>query len=48
MTEFPAPRPPEQPGPPPPTGGPSGPRAGFWRRFGALFIDDVPDRHRRR
>jgi uncharacterized RDD family membrane protein YckC len=39
MTEFPAPRPPEQPGPPPPTGGPSGPRAGFWRRFGGALID---------
>jgi uncharacterized RDD family membrane protein YckC len=25
----------------PPVGGPSGPRAGFWRRFAAKFIDGV-------
>lgn len=34
-----------QPMPPaaagPPVGGPSGPRAGFWRRFAALLIDSV-------
>jgi uncharacterized RDD family membrane protein YckC len=41
MTEFPAPRPPEQPGPPPTTGGASGPRAGFWRRFFAWLIDAI-------
>src|SRR3954447_2669385 len=40
-TEFPAPRPPDEPGPPPMTGGASGPRAGFWRRFGALLIDGI-------
>ena len=27
--------------PPAPSGGPSGPRAGFWRRFAALFIDGL-------
>jgi uncharacterized RDD family membrane protein YckC len=26
---------------PPTTGGPSGPRAGFWTRFGASFIDGL-------
>ena len=41
MTEFPAPRPPEQPGQPPTAGGPSGPRAGFWTRFGAALIDAI-------
>jgi uncharacterized RDD family membrane protein YckC len=25
----------------PPAGGPSGPRAGFWRRFAALVIDSI-------
>jgi uncharacterized RDD family membrane protein YckC len=25
----------------PPAGGPSGPRAGFWRRFAALIIDSI-------
>jgi uncharacterized RDD family membrane protein YckC len=25
----------------PPVGGPSGPRAGFWRRFAALVIDSI-------
>src|SRR4051794_27649321 len=25
----------------PPTGGPSGPRAGFWRRFAAALIDGI-------
>jgi uncharacterized RDD family membrane protein YckC len=25
----------------PPVGGPSGPRAGFWRRFAAAFIDGI-------
>jgi uncharacterized RDD family membrane protein YckC len=34
--------PPPSSGPPPLTpGGPSGPRAGFWRRFAALFIDGL-------
>ncbi len=28
-------------GPPPTTGGPSGPRAGFWRRFAAAFLDGI-------
>lgn len=27
--------------PPAPTGGPSGPRAGFWIRFGAALIDGI-------
>jgi uncharacterized RDD family membrane protein YckC len=31
--------PPAESGPPP--GGPSGPRAGFWRRFAASFIDGI-------
>jgi uncharacterized RDD family membrane protein YckC len=31
--------PPAESGPPP--GGPSGPRAGFWRRFAAAFIDGI-------
>src|SRR5215475_16212700 len=36
------PPPPEAAGPPPDTfGGPSGPRAGFWRRFGGLLIDGI-------
>jgi uncharacterized RDD family membrane protein YckC len=33
--------PPPPPGPPPYQGGASGPRAGFWRRFAALFIDGL-------
>jgi uncharacterized RDD family membrane protein YckC len=38
-----APPPPQQPAPEPvgPTGGASGPRAGFWRRLGAVVIDDL-------
>jgi uncharacterized RDD family membrane protein YckC len=40
MTMYPAP---PQGTPPPPTygSGPSGPRAGFWTRFAALFIDSI-------
>jgi uncharacterized RDD family membrane protein YckC len=33
------PMPPAEAGPP--VGGPSGPRAGFWQRFAAIFIDGV-------
>lgn len=32
---------PESPTAAPTTGGPSGPRAGFWQRFGAAFLDWV-------
>jgi uncharacterized RDD family membrane protein YckC len=39
MTEFPAPPPLVQPGYG--QSGPSGPRAGFWRRFAAAFVDGV-------
>jgi uncharacterized RDD family membrane protein YckC len=35
------PPPPQAPGAPPPTGGASGPRAGFWRRFVGLVIDAI-------
>ena len=35
------PPPPEAPGTPPPSGGASGPRAGFWRRFAGAFIDGI-------
>ena len=31
---------------PAPTGKPSGPRSGFWRRFAALFIDGLSSRSR--
>lgn len=41
MSEFPAPPPLPQPGYAQPASGPSGPRAGFWRRFAAAFIDGV-------
>jgi uncharacterized RDD family membrane protein YckC len=41
MSEFPAPGPPQQPGFPPPANGPSGPRASFFRRFGALLVDAI-------
>jgi uncharacterized RDD family membrane protein YckC len=30
-----------QPPPGPPVGGPSGPRAGFWNRFAAAFLDGL-------
>ena len=40
MTMYPPP--PEAAGPPPTEmGGPSGPRAGFWRRFAGLLIDGI-------
>ena len=40
MTMYPPP--PESAGAPPDTfGGPSGPRAGFWRRFAGAFIDGI-------
>ncbi len=39
MTEYPAPPPRQQPAAPQSTGGASGPRAGFFTRFGAWFID---------
>lgn len=29
------------PPPPPPAAGPSGPRAGFWQRFAAYFLDGI-------
>jgi uncharacterized RDD family membrane protein YckC len=41
VTEYPAPPPQSQPGAPPATDGPSGPRAGFFRRFGAALIDGL-------
>jgi uncharacterized RDD family membrane protein YckC len=41
MSEFPAPPPLQQPGYAPPVSGPSGPRAGFWLRFGSLVIDSL-------
>src|SRR5579863_7608295 len=41
MSEFPAPMPPPQPGGANMGHGPSGPRASFWRRFGAAFADGV-------
>jgi uncharacterized RDD family membrane protein YckC len=41
MTEFPAPPPLHQSGYQPPASGPSGPRASFWRRFAAAFLDGV-------
>jgi uncharacterized RDD family membrane protein YckC len=40
MSEFPAP-PPPQSSPANRGEGPSGPRAGFWSRFGAAFVDGV-------
>jgi uncharacterized RDD family membrane protein YckC len=40
MSEFPAPPPPET-GPVFREEGPSGPRAGFWPRFGAAFVDGI-------
>ncbi len=39
MTEYPAPPPPQQPVAPQSTSGASGPRAGFFTRFGAWFVD---------
>jgi uncharacterized RDD family membrane protein YckC len=41
MTEFPAPPPLQQADYAPQGGGPSGPRAGFWRRLGAALIDGI-------
>jgi uncharacterized RDD family membrane protein YckC len=42
MSEFPAPPPQPQPGyAPPPTDGPSGPRASFGRRFVAWLVDII-------
>jgi uncharacterized RDD family membrane protein YckC len=41
LSEFPAPPPPAQPGPPPTADGPSGPRAAFFRRFGAVLVDAI-------
>ncbi len=35
------PPPPQAEGAPPPTGGASGPRAGFWRRFVGALIDGI-------
>ena len=40
MSEFPAPPPPAAAGRRA-TGGPSGPRAGFWQRFGAALVDGI-------
>ena len=41
MSESPYPPPQPQPGPPSASGGPSGPRAGFFIRFGAWLIDVI-------
>src|ERR1700722_19359490 len=41
MTEFPAPPPLQQPDYAQRGSGPSGPRAGFWRRLGAALIDGI-------
>jgi uncharacterized RDD family membrane protein YckC len=41
MSEAPYPPPQQQPGPQPPGRGPSGPRAGFFIRFGAVIVDAI-------
>jgi uncharacterized RDD family membrane protein YckC len=41
VSEFPAPAPPTQPGYGGSAGGPSGPRASFFARFGAALIDGI-------